>query len=112
MLHERLRGIMAGRHRAPKRQGWLVCPSLGMLTSYPSNLRECENCGAQVLTAVGSCTALVDAGTLDPQCIDCWLDAGGKTLQMHPDIEAELDALGLRDQGWRRLGELNTQEEF
>lgn len=82
-----------------------------MSTSYPSNLRECENCGAQVLTAVGSCTALVDAGTLGVRCIDCWLDAGGKPLGMHPDIEAELDALGLLAQGWRRLGEINAQEE-
>jgi hypothetical protein len=82
-----------------------------MPISHPSNLRECEDCGAQVLTAVGSCTALVDAGTLDPQCIDCWLDAGGKTLRMHPDIEAELDSLGLLNQGWRFLGELNTPEE-
>jgi hypothetical protein len=26
---------------------------------------------------------------------------------MHPDIEAELAGMGLRETGWQRLGELN-----
>lgn len=99
------------KHRTYRRRGWLVCPSLGMPTTGLSNVRECENCGAQVLTAVGSCTALVDAGTLDPQCLDCWLDAGGKPLGMHPNVEAELDALGLLAQGRQRLSEINTKLE-
>lgn len=99
------------KHRARTRQGFLVCPSLGMPTTGRSNTRECKNCGAQVLTAVGSSTALVDAGTLEPQCLDCWLDAGGKELQMHPAIEAELDALGLSAQGWQRLAEINVLED-
>lgn len=80
-----------------------------MATTGLSNLRECEDCGAQVLTALGSCTALVDAGTLDPQCLDCWLDAGGKPLGLHPDVEAELDVLGLLAQGRHRLGEINAE---
>jgi hypothetical protein len=98
-----------GRHRRePKREGLIVCPRLGTPINVPSNLRECENCGAQVAVAVGACTALVDSGRLDPLCPRCW-KASGKTLAMHPDIEAELASLGLREQGWQFLEELNDE---
>jgi protein-disulfide isomerase-like protein with CxxC motif len=60
------------------------------------------------MAAVGACTALIDAGTLDPMCSDCWR-ATGKALAMHPDIEAQLESLGLREEGWRRLGQLNDE---
>jgi hypothetical protein len=100
---------VSGRHRRePRREGLIVCPRLGTPISAPSNLRECENCGAQVAVAVGACTALVDAGRLAPLCPRCWR-ASGKTLTMHPDIEAELTRLGLWAQGWQRLGELNSE---
>lgn len=100
---------MSGRHRRePKREGLIVCPQIGMPISAPSNLRECENCGAQVAVAVGACTALVDSGRLAPRCPQCW-KASGKILAMHPDIEAELTSLGLWKQGWQLLGELNDE---
>lgn len=99
---------MGGKHRLHQCEGKLVCPALGMPTSAASNLRECADCGQQVMVAVGVSCALVDAGRLRPQCPGCW-ETSGKTLAMHPEIEAELENRGLREQGWRRLGELNTE---
>jgi hypothetical protein len=108
MLLQELRGVVGGRHRQELREGRIVCPRLGTPISAPSNLRECEDCGAQVSVAVGACTALVDAGRLAPQCPRCWR-ASGKTLAMHPDIETELTSRGLLESGWQRLGELNEE---
>lgn len=110
MLLDSLRGIVGGKHRLHQCEGKLVCPALGMPTSAASNLRECADCGQQVMVAVGVSCALVDAGRLHAICPRCW-EISGKTLAMHPEIEAELERKGLRERGWRRLGELNTERD-
>lgn len=105
-------GGLVAKHRleeASRRRGRLVCPAFGVdPVSGPSNLRECWDCGAQVAVAAGASTALVEAGELWPQCRNCWIDNGRKTLAMHPALENELMGMGRLVDGWRRLGELNA----
>lgn len=96
---------LVGRHsRRPRRQGYLVCPEVGVdPIDIPSNIRECA-CGAQVWASPGSSTQLLDSGQLEAQCPGCWQESGAGLL-MHPDTEAELRALGRRalELGWKRI---------
>lgn len=92
-----------GQHSASEQPiGRLVCPQIGQDSiSTPSNLRECEDCLAQVWVAAGAMTAAVDAGKLAPQCTPCW-HTSGRPVSLHPNAVAELAALGLHDVGWHR----------
>lgn len=104
-------GDLLGRHRKEEhgQADRLVCPQVGLdPVDMPSNVRGCADCGAQVWVSPGAGTALVDSGQLAPQCPTCWFDSG-KTLTLHPDCLAELTAAGLRERGWRRVGQLNYQ---
>lgn len=97
-------GLVGQHSRRPRRQGYLVCPEVGVdPIDVPSNVRECA-CGAQVWVSPGSSARLLDSGQLEAQCPGCWQDSGAGLL-MHPDTEAELRAMGRRalELGWKRI---------
>lgn len=85
--------------------GWLACNTLPMGAQTPANLRECHNCGVQVLVPLTTC-ALVDSGALRARCWYCQARTGRPVL-LHDIDAARLDAVGQLAQGWRVIAEIN-----
>lgn len=71
----------------------------------PANLRECHNCGAQVLVPLTTC-ALVDSGELRARCWYCQARSG-RPVMLHDIDAAQLDAVGQLAQGWQVIAEIN-----
>lgn len=99
-----------GRHhpsRVPEAPiKWLACNTLDMGAARPVNLRECRNCGAQVLVALNIC-ALVDSGELRVRCWYCQARSG-QSVMLHDIEAARLDAAGQLTQGWQAIAEINA----
>lgn len=97
---------MGGKHRfAQDPTGRrLVCIYFGEPTGgEPSAIRECRECGNQVLVAL-IMLPLVESGELYPVCRGC---NAGRTVTMHPVEEAELARRGLLEEAWERIAKIN-----
>lgn len=87
---------------------FLVCRSLADGCEVACNLPECR-CGTQLWVSVVT-TPLVDSGDLVPMC---WRATGTPSAPppSTPRTIEELTRRGRLDDGWRVIGEMNSDDE-
>jgi hypothetical protein len=97
---------------APKREGWLVCNTVGPglvqgAGGYPCAIRNCrtDDCGVQVWVSMLHLDR-IESGELWPRCWECQVRSG-RPVTMHPAEISYLTSTRELAAGWRTIAEMN-----